>query len=128
MKVPLITVICACVFSVPTFANVADLRLRLGVTDKEATGWSGTVSVSHGKVLISGWRKRVFVDLALLKGGKLACESSSDHGSARHIHIEDSGKEDGTSYDCVRGERRTVNPSGHGQCASPASYQNDPRG
>ncbi len=48
-----------CVLVSSGFASAGDvgLRLRLGVHDKEATDWSGTVSVAPGKVtLISGWR------------------------------------------------------------------------
>jgi hypothetical protein len=38
-------------------ADDAGLRVRFGLTDKEATTWDGTVSVAPGKVtLISGWR------------------------------------------------------------------------
>ena len=39
------------------FADDAGLRLRFGIHDKEATDWSGTISVAPGNVtLISGWR------------------------------------------------------------------------
>ena len=39
------------------FADDTGLRLRLGIHDKEATDWTGTISVAPGKVtLISGWR------------------------------------------------------------------------
>jgi hypothetical protein len=49
--------LCACIFTATTFADDIGLRLRFGVHDKEATDWSGTVSVAPGKVtLISGWR------------------------------------------------------------------------
>jgi len=39
------------------FADDIGIRIRLGLEDKEATDWSGTVAVSPGSVaLISGWR------------------------------------------------------------------------
>src|SRR4051794_31120945 len=41
----------------PLLAEETGLKLRFGVSDKEATDWSGTVTVSPGRVaLISGWR------------------------------------------------------------------------
>src|SRR5450432_714610 len=39
------------------FADDIGVKLRFGVNDKEATDWSGTVSVDPGTVtLIGGWR------------------------------------------------------------------------
>jgi len=39
------------------FADDIGLRVRFGLTDKEATDWSGTVAVTPGRVaLIGGWR------------------------------------------------------------------------
>jgi len=41
----------------PTLAEDVGIRVRFGLTDKEATNWDGTVAVAPGKVaLISGWR------------------------------------------------------------------------
>jgi len=49
--------LCLIVSFSPVFADDVGLRLRLGIHDKEATDWSGTISVAPGKVtLISGWR------------------------------------------------------------------------
>ena len=39
------------------FADDIGLRMRVGLNDKEATAWDGTVTVAPGRVaLISGWR------------------------------------------------------------------------
>ena len=41
----------------PAFAEDIGVKVRLGLEDKEATDWSGTVAVSPGSVtLIGGWR------------------------------------------------------------------------
>ena len=49
--------LCVLVSLGTAFADDAGLRLRFGIHDKEATDWSGTISVAPGKVtLISGWR------------------------------------------------------------------------
>ncbi len=49
--------LCVLVSSGCAFADDIGLRLRLGIHDKEATDWSGTITVAPGKVtLISGWR------------------------------------------------------------------------
>ncbi len=49
--------LCVLVLFTSAFADDIGLRLRLGVHDKEATDWSGTIAVAPGKVtLISGWR------------------------------------------------------------------------
>ena len=56
MKAPLLP-LCLLASIVPAIADDVGIRLRLGVRDKEATDWSGTVAVAPGKVtLISGWR------------------------------------------------------------------------
>ena len=38
-------------------ADDVGIKIRVGITDKEATDWSGTVTVAPGSVsLIGGWR------------------------------------------------------------------------
>ena len=56
MKTPLLSLL-AVLSTTMAFADDIGIKVRLGLEDKEATDWSGTVTVSPGKVsLISGWR------------------------------------------------------------------------
>jgi hypothetical protein len=56
MKTPLLSLLAA-LSTTAAFAADIGIKVRLGLEDKEATDWSGTVTVSPGKVtLISGWR------------------------------------------------------------------------
>jgi hypothetical protein len=56
MKSSLIALL-AVLSSAPLFADDVGVKLRFGLSDKEATDWSGTVTVSPGSVaLIGGWR------------------------------------------------------------------------
>jgi len=56
MKSSLIALL-ALLSSTPLFADDIGVKLRFGLNDKEATDWSGTVTVSPGGVaLIGGWR------------------------------------------------------------------------
>src|SRR6185295_6168517 len=57
MKKLLLFSLCASLSLCAVVADDVGVRLRLGLTDKEAMDWSGTVTVAPGKVtLISGWR------------------------------------------------------------------------
>ncbi|MDR3722734.1 MAG: DUF3604 domain-containing protein [Candidatus Acidoferrales bacterium] len=56
MKTPLL-VLCATLAVTAAFADDIGVKIRLGITDKEATDWSGTVTVAPGNVsVIDGWR------------------------------------------------------------------------
>ncbi len=57
MKLPQIGLLVLFTAASHAFADDIGLRLRVGLNDKEATDWSGTVTVAPGRVtLISGWR------------------------------------------------------------------------
>ena len=56
MKTPLFSLL-AVLSTTAVFADDIGIKVRLGLEDKEATDWSGTVAVSPGGVsLIGGWR------------------------------------------------------------------------
>jgi len=57
MKTSLLAVLSATLFATTVFADDLGVKIRLGLEDKEATDWSGTVAVAPGNVtLIGGWR------------------------------------------------------------------------
>src|SRR4051794_2472932 len=58
LPVKALTLPLALLFTVSAaYADDVGVRMRFGLTDKEATDWDGTVSVTPGKVaLIGGWR------------------------------------------------------------------------